>query len=239
MLKYSSESESAPNWATAIDVALIADVTLIRHAIVLDKRLSEPRGAHALDAAYHLRLTTLQCYVEAGTLQSVYAAVGTVLRVANPAAWELTAVGYEAVDRGDGSAVVRLLVRPDEAWLHMQHQLVFALVPHFDYLGTEESFAQSGDGEFDPATIEAVAAFIPSGTGARFRPHLDVGVGSAAAARAIAAEPFEPFTFRPAGAAIYHLGRDRSARVRLKSWAFASDGADLSPAWKPSRRSAC
>ena len=241
MLNYSADSKAEPNWATAIDVALLADVTTIRHALVLDKRLSEPRDAQSLDAAYHLRLTTLQCYVDTAALLDVYAAADAVLNLADPASWELTAVGYEAVENRDGSAVVSLLVRPDEAWLRMQHQLIFGLVPHFASTGTEESFVlNDDDSDFDPRTIENVARYVPRQTGPRFRPSLDVGVGSAANARAIAAEPFEPFTFRPAGAAIYHLGCDVSARVRLKSWAFSSEGAELNPvssapAWNTSQ----
>jgi hypothetical protein len=223
MFKYRSESEDAPDWVTAIDIALIADMTVIRHGLVLDARLSEPRGADSLDAAYHLRLTTLQCYVNTGALPAVYAATGAVLRLTNPAAWELTAIGYEAVEKDDGSAHVRLLIRPDAAWLHMQHQLMFTLVPHFGLPGTADSFASTGDDvDFDPAAVERVAAFAQGKTGSKFRPHLDLGVGPWADARAIAAEPFEAFTFRPAGAAIYHLSCDVSARVRLQSWVFPS-----------------
>jgi hypothetical protein len=72
-----------------------------------------------------------------------------------------------------------------------------------------------------------VSAFIPNETGAQFRPHFDLGVASAVNARAIAAEPFEPFTFRPAGAAVYHLGGDATTHVRLRSWTFPYDEADL------------
>ena len=233
------DSEEAPSWVTAIDIALIPDVTLIRQTIALDERLNEARDVNSLDAAYLLRLTTLQCYVQTRNLRDVYGAAGAVLRAADPAAWQLNAIGYEAVEQDDGSAVVRLLVRPDDAWLSMQHELIFALVPHFSLAGADESFVTNGD-EVDPAAIERVSAFIPNETGARFRPHVEIGVGSAANARAIVAEPFEPFTFRPGAAAIYHLGGDVTTHMLLKSWPFPYDEADFNPeapyrAWKPSQ----
>lgn len=214
---YSSESEAALRWITAVDIALMPDMTLIRHTIALNARLNESSNVHSLDSAYHLRLTTLQCYVNTAALLEVYSLTDVVLRTANAAAWELTAIGYEAVEQEDGAAVLRLLVRPDEAWVHMQHQLIFALVPHFDFPGTEES-------------VESVAAYIPNETGLSFKPHFDVGGGSAAAVREIASAPFTPFAFRPTGAAIYLLGNDVPAHVRLKWWAFPSESANLKPA---------
>jgi hypothetical protein len=228
MLNYAAEREQAPRWVTAIDVALVPDLTLVRHAIALNTRFREPRDVHSLDAAYHLRLTTLQCYVNTGSLLDVYAGTGAIMSASNPAAWEMTAVGYEAVESDDGAAAVRLHVHPDEAWLQLQHQLVFTLVPHFDFPGTGESVAPAvDDDEFEPPPLESVVSYIPSQTGSQFRPHLDMGVASAEIARAIVAEAFEPFTFRPAGAAIYHLNCAIADRVRLKWWTFPSESAEV------------
>ena len=38
------------------------------------------------------------------------------------------------------------------------------------------------------------------------------------------AEPFEPFTFSPAGAAIYQLGPFGTAAKKLKEWDLGPDG---------------
>ena len=50
--------------------------------------------------------------------------------------------------------------------------------------------------------------------GKNYNPHVSTGV----APKQMLAEPFEPFAFSPAGAAVYRLGPFGTAAKKLKEW---------------------
>ena len=52
---------------------------------------------------------------------------------------------------------------------------------------------------------------------ASLNPHVTIGVGTEAYLKGILAEPFEAFTFSPAGASVYQLGTFGTARKELKA----------------------
>jgi len=64
--------------------------------------------------------------------------------------------------------------------------------------------------------IEYVSTFVPKQTGEHYSPHVSTGVATRAYLDKMLAEPFTPFTFTPAGAAIYHLGPYGTAAKKLK-----------------------
>ena len=56
-------------------------------------------------------------------------------------------------------------------------------------------------------------------TGQNFNPHVSTGVAPPGEyLDKMRAEPFEPFTFSPAGAAVYQLGLFGTAAKKLKGW---------------------
>jgi hypothetical protein len=65
--------------------------------------------------------------------------------------------------------------------------------------------------------IGYVAHFVQVASGKKFNPHVTTGVGTIAYLKTMLAEPFEAFTFSPAGASVYQLGTFGTARKELKA----------------------
>jgi hypothetical protein len=76
----------------------------------------------------------------------------------------------------------------------------------------------------DAAIIQYVATFLPKMTGEHFNPHVSTGVAPPAYLNKMLAEPFEPFSFSPAGAAVYQLGPFGTAAKKLIEWDLGPDG---------------
>jgi hypothetical protein len=55
-------------------------------------------------------------------------------------------------------------------------------------------------------------------SGESFNPHVSTGVAPREYLDKMLAEPFESFTFSPAGAAVYQLGPFGTAAKKLKEW---------------------
>jgi hypothetical protein len=62
-----------------------------------------------------------------------------------------------------------------------------------------------------------VSAFVPQNSGERFSPHVSTGVAPREYLDKMLSEPFESFTFSPAGAAVYQLGQFGTAAKKLKA----------------------
>ena len=70
----------------------------------------------------------------------------------------------------------------------------------------------------DAAIIQYVSTFVPKMTSQNYNPHVSTGVGTKEYLDQMLAEPFENFTFSPAGAAVYQLGPFGTAARKLKEW---------------------
>ena len=68
-------------------------------------------------------------------------------------------------------------------------------------------FTTSDDPVIAPFLIHYVSAFVPKSSGEHFNPHVTTGVASREYLDKMLAEPFESFTFSPAGEAVYQLGQ--------------------------------
>jgi hypothetical protein len=89
--------------------------------------------------------------------------------------------------------------------------------------GPIEAFTAShGDPATDAFLIKYVSAFVPQQTGERYSPHVSTGVATRDYLDKMLAEPFERFTFSPAGAAVYQLGPFGTAAKKLKGWDLKS-----------------
>ena len=59
---------------------------------------------------------------------------------------------------------------------------------------------------------------IQKTSGERFNPHVTAGTAPREYLDKMLAEPFQPFTFLPAGAAVYQLGPFGTAAKKLTEW---------------------
>ena len=203
----------------AIDVLLVPDAVMLRHARADNARLLKayPAG-FKLDAAHSPHITLVQRFVHTDDLEKVYAAVGQVLAGADVADLKLEAVKNDYTPGGK-TGVASVLVRRTPERERLQRDMIAALAPFTVETGPIGAFTDAHD---DPANdailIGYVATFVPKQTGENFSPHVSTGVAPTAYLVGRAAEPFTPFTFSPAGAAVYQLGPFGTAVKPLKSW---------------------
>ena len=202
---------------TAIDILLEPDATLLAHSEANNARLLNafPKG-FALDATHRPHITLLQRFVRTADLDKVYAAANQVIAGANVGAMQLEAVKYYYIP-SKNIGLAGIVAKPTPALLALQAQLIDAVAPFTVATGDSSAFVTTPeDPVIDPALIDYVAAFVPKGSGAQFNPHVTTGVALKADLDKMLAEPFKPFSFSPAGAAVYQLGQFGTAAKKLK-----------------------
>jgi hypothetical protein len=213
----------AADTVTAIDILLEPDATMLKHAAANNARLLAvfPKG-FALDATHRPHITMIQRFVRTADLDKVYAAAGQVLAHANVTAMKLEAFKYYYAPAG-AVGVAGICARPTAEIIKLQADLIAAVQPFTVETGPIRAFTAPHD---DPATdaglIQYVSTFVPKMTGELFNPHVSTGVAPTAYLDKMLAEPFEPFTFSPAGAAVYQLGPFGTAAKKLKQWDLKS-----------------
>jgi phosphoglycolate phosphatase-like HAD superfamily hydrolase len=207
------------NDVTAIDILLEPDVTMLRHSAADNANLLKiyPKG-FALDASHSPHITMLQCFVRTADLGEVYAAVGKVLAGANVNAMKLEATKRYYLPAGE-LGVAGIVARPTAELLKLQADIIAAVAPFTAPTGPIGAFTA---GHENPATdtmmIDYVSTFAKNAAGEKFNPHVSTGNGPLADLDKFLAEPFTPFTFSPAGAAVYQLGPYGTAAKKLKEW---------------------
>jgi phosphoserine phosphatase len=204
---------------TAIDVLLEPDATMLRHAEANNARLLKvyPQG-FALDASHRPHITMLQRFVRTADLDKVYAAVGKVLAGASVNAMKLEAFKYYYIPAGE-LGVAGIVARPTPELLKLQADIIAAVAPFTVETGPIGAFtAAHDDPALDVQMIDYVSAFVQKASGEHFNPHVTTGVAPRAYLDKMLAEPFENFTFSPAGAAVYQLGPFGTAAKKLKEW---------------------
>ncbi len=219
LLGFATISSAQQNSITAIDIALEPDNTMLEHAQAVNDRLRSifPKG-FALDATHHPHISMLQRYVRTGDLDKVYTAVDSVLSKENPAGWKLKAYKYYYIPWKD-IGLAGIVAEPTADLLNLQQKLIDAVAPFETKTGTAAAFVTTPeDPEINQPTIDYVATFVPKATGKHFNPHVTVGIASQDYLKKMLAEPFDAFTFSPAGASVYQLGNFGTARKMLKAW---------------------
>jgi phosphoserine phosphatase len=204
---------------TAIDVLLEPDATMLRHAEASNARLLKafPKG-FALDAAHRPHITLVQRFVRTADLDAMYTAVGKVLAEADLSHMKLEAFEYYYAPSGK-VGVAGIVARPTPELLELQRQVIAAAAPFTVESGTIAAFTSGhGDPATDAMLIDYVSTFVPKMSGEHFRPHVSTGVAPLEYLDKMVAEPFEPFAFSPAGAAVYQLGPFGTAAKQLKEW---------------------
>jgi len=221
LLGFAKTSGAQENPTTAIDIALEPDNTMIQHAQAVNARLLKvfPKG-FALGPTHHPHISMLQRYVRTGDLDKVYAVVGKILENENLAGWKLTAFKYYYIPWKE-IGLAGIVVEPTDDLLNLQQKLIDAVAPFETKTGTAAAFVTTPeDPDINQPTIDYVAAFVPRATGKHFNPHVTVGIATQAYLKKMLAEPFDSFTFSPAGASVYQLGNFGTARKKLKAWEF-------------------
>jgi 2'-5' RNA ligase len=218
LLVYGAPSNAQQNPVTAIDIALEPDTTMIQHAQADNARLLKvfPKG-FALDATHNPHVTMLQQFVRTADLERVYDAVDKVMATEKPTSWKLKAYKYYYIP-SPPIGLAGIVVEPTEDLHRLQQKVIDAVAPFTVKTGTPAAFISTENGrDIQKFLIGYVADFVQAGAGKKFNPHVTIGVGSITYLKTMLAEPFEAFTFSPAGASVYQLGSFGTARKELKA----------------------
>ena len=204
---------------TAIDVLLEPGATMLEHAKANNARLLAvfPKG-FALDTTHRPHVTLLQRFVRTADLDRVYDALGKVFASANVTTMRLEAFQYYYAP-GGAIGVAGICAKPTPEILKLQADIIVAVKPSTVESGPIGAFTASHDDPAsDAALIQYVSTFVPKMSGVNFNPHVSTGVAPKEYLGKMLAEPFEPFTFSPSGAAVYQLGPFGTAAKKLKEW---------------------
>src|SRR5213595_1957289 len=204
-------ADAKPNPITAIDILLEPDATMIQHATATNDRLRKvfPKG-FALDASHRPHVTLVQRFVRTEDLGKVFAS-------ANVTGLKLEAFKYYYMPDKD-LGLSGIVIKPTPELLALEKQVIDAVTPFVVETGTSAAFVTGDDPEVLPELITYVSDFVPKHSGENYHPHVTTGLATREYLDKMLAEPFETFTFSPAGAAVYHLGHFGTAAKKLKEW---------------------
>ena len=211
-------SSPGPNAVAAIDILLEPDATMLKHAEANNARLLKayPQG-FALDATHTPHITMLQCFVRSADLDKVYTAEEKVF--AGLKAMKLVAFKLYYMPAGGALGVAGICAKPTPELIKLQADIIAAARPFMLKTGPIGAFTAGHDNPaIDAAMIEYVSTFEQKAAGEHFNPHVSTGNAPTTYLDEMVAEPFEPFTFSPAGAAVYQLGPFGTAAKKLKEW---------------------
>ena len=209
-----------PSEIIAVDILLQPDATMLGHCQADNARLlgAYPQG-FALDATHTPHITLLQCFVRKADLENLYAAEEKVLAAANVTAMKLDAFKRYYLPAGGGLGVAGICARRTPEIDKLQADVIAAAAPFNLRDGPIGAFTAPHDNPaLDAAIIGYVSKFERVGAGEHFNPHVSTGNGPTDYLDKMVAEPFESFTFSPAGAAVYQLGPFGTAAKKLKEW---------------------
>jgi hypothetical protein len=201
---------------TAIDICLEPDATMVQHAETVNARLRGvfPKG-FALDASHRPHVTLVQRFVRTADLDQVYTAAGKAIANANVAGLKLEAFKYYYIpDKELGLSGI--VIKPTPELLKVEQDVIDAVAPFTVKTGTPAAFVDSHDPGVNQLLITYVEVFVPKHSGEHYEPHVTTGLAPREYLDKMLAEPFENFTFSPAGAAVYHLGPYGTAANKLK-----------------------
>jgi len=201
-----------------VDILLEPDATMLQHAQVVNDRLLKvfPKG-FALDATHRPHIPLVQRFVLTENLDKVYGAVGKVFATANVTGLKLEAFKlYYIPDKDIGLSGI--VIKPTPELIKLEMQVIDAVTPFAVKTGTSAAFVTGDVPEVLPALIVYVSEFVPKSSGEHFHPHVSTGVAPKEYLDRMLAEPFDTFTFSPAGAAVYHLGHFGTAAKKLKQF---------------------
>jgi hypothetical protein len=201
----------------AIDVLLDPDHTMLDSAKVYNnlmrKNYNGP-GSYALDAVHNPHITVLQCFVKTSDLEKVYAAVSKVVKSEQPTKEEITTSGFYYLPY-KGLGLAGITATPTPALLGFQAKLIEAVKP-FIVPGNDAAFVQNKNGTpIAAGSSDYVNGFIPDHSGAKYNPHVTIGLAHEDFLKALIAAPYHQFTFKCSAVSIYQLGDFGTAQKKL------------------------
>lgn len=208
-----------PSQVTAINLLLEPDSTMLERAAANNARLLNvfPQGFE-LDATHRPHITLLQRFVRTSDLEEIYAAAGQVFSGTDVCDVQLGAYRYYYIPSGT-LGLAGIVSKPHPALRELQGVLIDTVAPFTVATGGSDAFFTTPeDPVIDPMLIGYVSTFVPTSTGEHFSPHVTTGIAPRDYLDQMLTEPFEPFTFSPANAAIFQLGQFGTAARKLHQW---------------------
>jgi hypothetical protein len=205
--------------ATAIDIALEPDQTMLGHARSANAALLKNfPGGFSLDATHHPHISIFAGFVPTADLPKVYAVAEKILDKENYTFWKLTAFKYYYVPMGP-TGLGGIVVRPTPDLIRLQRELIDAVTPFTVKSATAAAFYTTPEEpDIHQSVIDYIATSMDHLSGENFSPHVTIGVGTTAFLDAMLAAPFTAFTFSPASASVYQFGDFGAARKQLKAF---------------------
>jgi len=208
---------SAQSSITAIDVLLDPDKTMLDSAKVynemMKKNYSGP-GSYSLDELHTPHITVLQCFVKTADLEEVYAAVAKVVKSEKPTKDKITTSGFYYFPY-KSLGLAGITATPSPKLLSFQARIIEALKP-FIIVETDAAFVQNADGTpIAAGSSDYVNGFIQDHAGAKYNPHVTIGLAHEDFLKELFAKPYHKFTFKSSAVSIYQLGDFGTARKKL------------------------
>lgn len=202
---------------TAIDILLQPDRTMLDRAKDVNQRLLKvfPDG-FPLDAVHRPHITLVQCFVRTAELEAACAAAEKVLAAVDLEHVELKAVAHYYIPEG-GIGLAGIVIQPTRELVQLQRELLEAVKPFTVPSGGSSAFVTTPDDLImAPALIAYVESFDSKASGESFNPHVTTGVAPRSYLDEMLREPFDTFSFSPAGAAVFQLGQYGTAAKELR-----------------------
>src|SRR5262249_11487888 len=156
------------------------------------------------DQAAHI--TLVHGYVREKDLPAIEATLNHVLAKQHPTEWKLTATGYTHAIWA-GVAITTIAVDRTTELDQLENDIVKAVEPFAVRGGTKAAFSTTRElPKIDDEIVSYVENFTANSAGEKYKPHVTIGVAHVDFVKKLEAVPFEKFTFKPAGVAIYQLG---------------------------------
>jgi hypothetical protein len=192
---------------------------MLKHAKAANAVLREnyPQG-YTLGGDQTAHITLVHRYVHEKDLPAIERAVAKISAQAKPLRWNLTANGYRH-GVWSGLAITNIAIERTSDLDHYQSQIVDAVQPFAAKNGTADAFSTTHElPTIEHEIVDYVENFVPKSSGDRYQPHVTVGVAQEDFVKKLEEKPFETFTFKPAGTAIYQLGNFGTAQKKLWQW---------------------
>lgn len=207
---------------TAIDILVNPDENTLERARAVNARLrqSVPSGFE-LDATHLPHITILQRYVRTADLEKVYEAIQKTIAETDMSLLTFRAVAIKHIEWGPGSYLAGYFVKPSPEVIDFQAKLIATVNPFVEPGGTSAAYVtDTNDTEIDQSTLNFIEQYVPNHSGSNYIAHLTLGFGTLDDLKTIEAEPFNEFDIHPANVAVFHLGKNGTARKELKSFTF-------------------
>ena len=206
----------------AIDVLLQPDANMVAKAEAANARLREnyPRG-YTLGKEQVAHITLVHAYVREKDLPVIEEQISKLAKAAQPEKWELTANAYTSAI-WSGLAITTIGVEHTRALDAFQEDVERVVAHYTAREGTAGAFSTTRElPKIEHEIVDYVQNFSAKSSGKNYKPHVTIGVAHEDFVDKLKTQPFEKFTFKPAGVAIYQLGNFGTAQKKLWEWPAA------------------